>query len=60
MASKISSQWDGYPIDGEETTSAFLLLVPPAVEPNPSSSYKDFAYVAWVLVRVSEMPNRAL
>jgi hypothetical protein len=48
----LMSRWDGYPIDGKEPTSAFLLLVPPDVEPNPLSSYKDFVYVAWGLVRV--------
>jgi hypothetical protein len=35
----LMSRWDGYPIDGKELTSAFLLLVPPGVEPNPSNSY---------------------
>ena len=56
----LMSRWAGYPIGGKEPTSAFLLLVPPAVEPNPSSSSKDFVHVAWVLVRVGEVPHRAL
>jgi hypothetical protein len=56
----LMSRWAGCPIGGKEPTSAFLLLVPSAVEPNPSSSYKDLVCMAWVLVRVGEMPNRTL
>jgi hypothetical protein len=50
----LMSRWNGYPIGGKEPTSAFLLLVSPAIEPNPSNSYKDFVYVAWGLVRLSD------